>query len=67
MVPTPKINVKGITLRDYFRMYEEASFQSPIKEAPEESSSKSSLAETPTFNQPETKRVARIKIKTDIS
>lgn len=68
MVHTPKINVKGITLKDYFRMCDEAPFQTPIKEASEDScSSKSSLVETPTFNQPETKRVTRIKIKTDIS
>lgn len=52
-IPTPsRINVKGITLLDYFRMCGDNSYQTCIKETEEEEreSEKSSLAETPTFN-----------------
>ena len=63
----PKINVKGITLKDYFRLCEDNHCQPTINEIEEEStpSEQDNVVETPTFGQ-EMKRATRLKVRTEV-
>jgi hypothetical protein len=63
----PKNNYKGITLKEYFRICDEAKPNESLRQIKEESraSSNSSYAETPTFNLQEGERAVRGKFKTE--
>lgn len=62
----PKVSYRGITLKEYFRLCEEARPNDSLRQIKEESRADSaeSIAETPTFQQQEASRPERGKFKT---
>ncbi len=67
MAAPPRINVRGITLREYFRLCDEGRHDHTLREVEECPAEEHSLPETPTFHHPHSKRQMRLKIKTEVS